>query len=141
MGVIIDSSILIAAERGRFDLPGFLSANSREPFFITVITASELLHGCVRAVHPGVRERRQRFVESILGNYSVLSFTLPEARAHALLWAELEMNGTPVGERDMFIAAIARATGHAVATLNREEFSLIPGLPLLDVSPFALPGK
>lgn len=48
MGVILDSSILIAAERKRFDLVGFFSAHANETIFITAITASELLYGCER---------------------------------------------------------------------------------------------
>jgi len=52
MGVILDSSVLIAAERKRFDLVGFLSAHANDTIFITAITASELLHGCERATDP-----------------------------------------------------------------------------------------
>jgi tRNA(fMet)-specific endonuclease VapC len=52
MGVILDSSVLIAAERRRFDLIGFLSAHSTDAIFITAVTASELLHGCERSDDP-----------------------------------------------------------------------------------------
>jgi tRNA(fMet)-specific endonuclease VapC len=139
MGVILDSSILIAAERRRFDLAKFLAANPEELFFITVITASELLHGCARAMDAKIRERRARFVEDVLKDYFVLPFNLPEAREHARLWAELEMKGTLIGERDLFIAAIARTNGHSLATLNRNEFSRVPDLILFDTAVFALP--
>lgn len=138
MGVILDSSILIAAERGRFDLARFFRAFPGEFFFITVITASELLHGSARAINPEIRERRKRFVSDVLADYPVLPLDLREARVHAQLWAELEMKGTPVGERDMFIAAIAKSLGHSLATLNRDEFSRVPGLTLVEVSPFVL---
>ena len=40
MGVILDSSVLIAAERKRFDLVGFLSAHASDTIFITAVTAS-----------------------------------------------------------------------------------------------------
>jgi tRNA(fMet)-specific endonuclease VapC len=55
MGLILDSSILIAAERGRFDLPALFQSRPDEAFFIAAITASELLHGVQRADTP---ERR-----------------------------------------------------------------------------------
>ena len=139
MGVILDSSSLIAAERQRFDLAGFLSAHPDELFFITVITASELLHGCARATDASVRARRARFVGDVLNDYSVLPLNLAEAREHAPLWAELEMKGTLIGERDLLIAAIAKAAGHSLATLNRGEFSRVPGLALLDVAAFVWP--
>ena len=139
MGVILDSSVLIAAERKRFNVAGFLSANPGESFFITAITVSELLHGCERADNPAIRERRIRFVEDLLQDYAVLPFHLAEARQHAQIWAELEIKGMLIGERDLLIAVIARATGHALATLNRGEFSRVPGLILVDVGKFILP--
>ncbi len=137
MGVILDSSVLIAAERKRFDLARFLSANPDELFFITAITASELLHGCARATDAVIRERRTQFVEDVLQDYAVLPFNLPEAREHARLWAELESKGTLIGERDLLIASIAKTTGHSLATLNRDEFARIPGLALVDVGVFS----
>lgn len=136
--MILDSSVLIAAERKRFDLVGFLSAHPNEAFFITAITASELLHGCARADDPAIRERRTRFVEGLLQDYVALPFALTEARTHAQLWAELERKGTPIGERDLLIAAIAKANGHTVATINRDEFARVPGLALEEVQRFVL---
>jgi predicted nucleic acid-binding protein len=138
MGVILDSSILIAAERKRFDLARFLSANPYELFFITSITASELLHGCTRANDVGIRERRTKFVEGVLQDYAVLPFNLAEAREHAQLWADLEIKGTLIGERDLLIASIAKANSHSLATLNRNEFARIPGLELPEVGAFTL---
>ena len=139
MGVILDSSILIAAERRRFDLARFLAAHPDDLFFITVITASELLHGCARATDADIRARRVRFVEDVLNDYFILPLNLAEAREHARLWAELEMHGTPIGERDLFIAAIAKAAGHSLATLNQGEFSRVPELKLVDVAAFVPP--
>lgn len=45
MGAVIDSSVLIAAERGKLDLPRVLADHGDEPIAISAITASELLHG------------------------------------------------------------------------------------------------
>ena len=136
MGVILDSSVLIAAERGRFDLVGLLAAHPNDPFFITAITASELLHGCARAIDAAVRERRTRFVEGVLQAYTVLPFSLAGAREHAQIWADLETKGTLIGERDLLIAAVARTTSHSLATLNSSEFGRVPGLTLVDAARF-----
>jgi len=71
MGLVLDSSILIADERGRFDMPGFLrQANAGQPC-ISSITASELLHGVERASDPERKLRRQRHVEQILASLRV----------------------------------------------------------------------
>ena len=45
MAVFIDASILIEAERGRLDLEQHVAQRQEEEFFLSVITASELLHG------------------------------------------------------------------------------------------------
>jgi len=133
VGIVIDSSLFIASERGRFNLDGFLAAHPTDLLFIAAITASELLHGCARATDPIIRERRVRFVEGVLQNYAMLPFALSEAREHAKLWAELEARGHIVGERDLQIAATAKANGHAVATLNRREFEQVPGIILVEI--------
>lgn len=93
MGVILDSSVLIAAERGRLDLQALLRAHPTEIFQIAAITAAELLHGCERA-NETVRERRVQFVESVIREFGAISFGLPEAREHARFWAALETWGT-----------------------------------------------
>jgi tRNA(fMet)-specific endonuclease VapC len=81
MGVILDSSVLIAAERGKFDLPAMLRAYEAEVFQIAALTAGELLHGCERA-NDAVRERRVRFVEDVIREFGVAPFALAEAREY-----------------------------------------------------------
>jgi tRNA(fMet)-specific endonuclease VapC len=49
MGLILDSSPLIADERGKFDMPGLLRQCPGLQPIIAAITASELLHGVERA--------------------------------------------------------------------------------------------
>ena len=44
MGALIDSSVLIAAERGRLDLESVLRDYAETDFALAAITASELLH-------------------------------------------------------------------------------------------------
>ena len=136
MGVILDTSLLVAAERGSIKFEAFLGAFRAEPIGIAAITASELLHGCHRASNAGVRARRMAFVEALLDVIPVLPFGLPEARRHADLWVELVREGAMIGPHDLLIGATALAQGHGLATLNQREFSRVAGLRLLDVEPF-----
>lgn len=136
MGLIIDSSLLIAAERGRFDMETFLEAEApMEAVFITSVTASELLHGVHRAT-PERRAGREAYVESVLGDLPILSFDLACARRHARLWASLEVSGNRIGAHDMMIAAICLRFGHKLATLNEGEFSRVDGLVLANARPY-----
>ncbi len=130
MGLILDSSVLIAAEKGQFDMPAFVEAEAAmEPLFLSSVTASELLHGVHRAT-PERRATREAFVEAVLRETPTLPFDLPCARRHAALWAALETAGTRIGAHDMMIAATALRFGHRVATLNEKEFSQIHSLQL-----------
>ena len=132
MGVLIDASILIEYERGSFDPRALaqdrLVGREEEPFYLSVVTASELLHGVHRAGQPARRARRSAFVEAVLSQFPILDIGTPVARVHAALWAELAAAGTPVGAHDLWLAATAVSHGLALATANRREFDRVPGL-------------
>lgn len=129
--VIIDSSVLVAAERGQLDLNTVLGASGSLPVGIAAITASELLHGVHRAITPAQRAMRESFVERLIGSVLVLPFDLTVARLHARVWAELAAQGITVGAHDLIIAATALANGGTVATRDDRSFPRIPGLSVL----------
>jgi predicted nucleic acid-binding protein len=128
MATLIDSSILISAEKGRLDLEGALADVAEEPVAIAAITASELLHGVHRARPASRRTRREAWVEALLARLPILPFDLAVARYHAALWAVLAEQGAPIGAHDLLIAATALAHGYAVATRDDRSFSRVPGL-------------
>ena len=74
MGALIDSSVLIACERGAIDLDGILNEHRETQFALSAITASELLHGVHRARSEARRGRREAFVEALLSSLPVISF-------------------------------------------------------------------
>jgi len=128
VAVLIDASILIEHERGRLDLAQHLAPRQQEEFFLSVVTASELLHGVYRAIQPDVRAKRSAFVEAILERFPLLSVDLATARAHAQLWAELAATGKMIGPHDLWLAATCLAHGLTMVTVNRREFARVPGL-------------
>ena len=136
MGVILDTSVLVAGERRTIRIEELLRSLGDEPVALAAITASELLHGCHRAPEPGLRARRSAFVEGVLGLIPVLPFGLAEARRHCELWATLAQQGAAIGPHDMLVGATALAYGYSLATLNRREFSRIPGLRLAPIERF-----
>jgi predicted nucleic acid-binding protein len=136
MGLILDSSLLIADERGKFDMPGFLRQFSGVQPIIAAITASELLHGVERAQDAARKVRRQRHVEHILATVFIQPFDLAQARVHARIWAELQTRGQMIGPHDLLIAAASLAHGHELATLNVQEFRRVTGLKMVDATSF-----
>jgi tRNA(fMet)-specific endonuclease VapC len=135
MGLLIDSDVLILADRGKASLD--LGRYSDEGVaYISAITASELLVGVHRASDAGIRTRRSAFVESILSALSALPVDLETARVHAQLLAQITKNET-VGAHDALIAATALRYGHAVLTNNGKDFRKLPGVRVID---YTLPG-
>jgi tRNA(fMet)-specific endonuclease VapC len=128
MGQLIDSSILIAAERSGRGMQELADIAPNEPVAIAAITASELLMGMHRARTEEQRLRREAFVEGILALLPVLPIDLRVARTHARLWAVLDAQGQPIGAHDLWIAATAITYGYIVCTHNRREFGRVPGL-------------
>ena len=100
MGTLIDSSVLIAVERGKLDLAALPASLHDDDVGIAAITASELLHGVHRADSEARRSRREAFVEALLQRLPVLPFDLLAARIHARLWAGLRDRGASVGAHD-----------------------------------------
>jgi tRNA(fMet)-specific endonuclease VapC len=128
MAALIDSSVLIAAERGALAFDEIAARYAEDDVAISAVTASELLHGLHRARTEVQRLRRQAFVEGLLAQLPVIPFDLTVARVHASLWAVLARRGVAVGERDLMIAATAIAKDYAVATRDERSFPKIPGL-------------
>jgi tRNA(fMet)-specific endonuclease VapC len=130
VGVVVDSSVLVAADRGQLDLEAILAAHEDEPAVIAAITASELLHG-VHRMTGARRARAERFVEALIVTLEVIPFDLDAARVHAALSADLRTRGVAVGAHDLLIAATAVARDYAVATRDLRSFPRIDGLQIL----------
>lgn len=141
MGIVIDSSVFVAAERQRLDLAGFLQKEvNLRTAFISSITATELLHGVERAVDGKKKGRRGLLVEAVLNDFPIIPFGIDEARIHSVLWADLKKKGEIIGPHDLLIAATAFAGKHSLATLNVGEFERVKGLSVIDASSYLTEG-
>jgi len=130
MGLLIDSSVLISFERDGTDFSTYIQGREDEDVFISVITASELLHGVHRAGNARTKTRRLAFVEGVLAAIPVLGIDLVTARAHARLWSDLTKQGQMIGIHDSWLAATCLAHGIRLATGNIREFERIPGIEI-----------
>jgi tRNA(fMet)-specific endonuclease VapC len=128
VAVLIDTSILVAFERGQLDVAARVAGREAEEAFLFVISASELLHGAQRAADPASRARRLAFVEAILTRFPVLDIDLEVARAHAALWSDLAQRGVMIGAHDAWNAATCIARDLTLVTANTREFNRVPGL-------------
>ena len=124
MGVLIDSDVFIEAERGARPLA---DAVGDEPWAISVVTVSELLHGVHRA-EGDIRVRRRAWVEELLVGTEAIPITMSVARVHAELWSSLAGAGRAIGQHDLWIGATALTHGLGIVTRNRRDFERLPGL-------------
>lgn len=128
MGILIDSSILIHFERLGTDISTYVKGREGEDVFLSVISASELLHGVHRAADRRIKATRLAFVEGVLTAIPVLPVDLAVARSHSQLWADLAQHGRMIGVHDSWLAATCLAHGLRLATNNIREFKRVPGL-------------
>jgi tRNA(fMet)-specific endonuclease VapC len=130
MGVIFDSSEIIALERNRGLVVSLIAGREQEPFGISVVTAAELLHGVERADNEIRRLKRQAFVEKVIELLPVFTFDVSAARIYARIWASLVQRDFTVGAHDLIIAATAISMDYTVITSNTRDFEKIEGLRL-----------
>ena len=134
MGVILDTSILISFEKSGFTIDKFTAGREAEPFGISVVSVSELLHGVHRADSETRRVKRESYVERIIELFPIYPFDLAAGRIYARIWANLARKHVSVGAHDLIIAATAISLGFSVATFNLRDFEKVEGLTVEKVA-------
>lgn len=127
-GILIDTSVLIAVERGQLDLDA-VTADAHEPVAMSAVTAHELLRGLARLPSGVRRARSERWLETLLNAVPVIEYDIDVARVHAALWTEMSASGHSLSEYDQMIAATALSLGYDLATRD-EAFASVPDLSL-----------
>lgn len=130
MGLIIDSSVIIEAERGKIN---FARWQDEGQAYISSITVTELLVGVSRADSEPRRIKRSAFVEHIISSIAILPFGIEEARIYSQILHNLFLEKITLGTHDMIIAASAIAQSYPVLTINGRDFKRIKGLEVLEV--------
>ncbi len=135
MGLIMDSSIVIAAERQRETVPQLLrriaSTAGGQQIALSAVGLTELVHATYRASNPAHRQNHERFIADLLTDMEVV----PYARATALLAGRIDggqrAQGVTITFADLLIGATALEHGYALATVNLRHFQMIPGLQII----------
>jgi predicted nucleic acid-binding protein len=128
MGIILDTSVLIEAERQEYAIDKFTENREEELFGLSVISVAELLHGVHRADSTKRRLKRSAYVEKVIELFPVYSFEISIARIYSELWSDLSRTGIQIGAHDLIIGSTALSLGFSVATYNLRHFERIEGL-------------
>jgi predicted nucleic acid-binding protein len=132
VGLILDSSLLIADEREHLDLPAWLRARPPEPVAVSAITFSELCFGLDADEDAARARRRRRWLEKTFRRLEIIPLDTRIARVHSRAWAHLSKAGQMIGPHDLIVAATALHRRWAVATFNAREFRHVPGLKVVE---------
>lgn len=132
MGLILDSSIIIAAERRgrsvRQILDQVRSAQGEIEVGLSVVTIAELVHGAYRAKTREQRDRRLEFIERLAADVPVYPVTLEIATLAGCIEGQEEAKGVQLAFEDLLIGVTALHLGYNIATLNVRDFQRVPGL-------------
>ena len=132
MGLILDSSLLIADEREDFDLPAWLRGRPPELVAVSAITFSELWFGIDADENAARARRRRRWLEKTFRRLEVVPLDTRVARVHSRVWAQLSKAGQMIGPHDLIVAATALHRRWAMASFNAREFRHVPGLEVIE---------
>jgi predicted nucleic acid-binding protein len=135
MGLILDSSVLIASERqgrnARQTLAEIAMHAAGEDVAVSVVTLIELAHGVARANTPERKAARRQFLDELMTALPVHPVTVPIALRAGQIDGENAAQGVRLALSDLLIGVTALELGYRVATANVRHFQMIPGLEIL----------
>ncbi len=141
--IILDTNVIseLANSQCAASVVAWANAQPTQTLYVTAVSEAELLYGLELLPHGLRRQRLERAVHAVFGNYlgaRVFPFDRLAAAEFAYWAADRRRAGKPVATADLQIAAIARARGaSAIATRNRRDFEAC-GVPVVD--PWTGPG-
>jgi predicted nucleic acid-binding protein len=135
MGLILDSSVVIAVERRGDTVEQFIervvNATGDQDAALSAVGLTELIHGLYRAKTPAMRLRRESFLNELLADLTVYPYTKETAMLAGKLDGEQQSKGVVIPFGDLLIGATALSLGYSVLTVNLRDFRRIPGLSVV----------
>src|ERR1700686_1793399 len=135
MGLVLDSSVVVAAERRGDNVTHLLkqvvSATGDQRSVLSAIGLTELAHGIYRAQAPEARSRRESFIRELLDDVEVYPYTREKALLAGRINGEQRRRGIIIPFADLLIGATALEVGYTLLTVNVRHFQMIPGLSVV----------
>lgn len=126
---VIDTNTLIYFFKGRESVSRKLLSIPPKEIGIPSVVVYELEVGIAKSKAP---RKRLKQLEEMMSIITVLPFTVKEARSSAMIRAQLERKGLPIGPIDLLIAGTALAHQAILVTHNVKEFTRIDKLQVED---------
>ena len=139
MGLVLDSSVLIQAERVELPVSALLELlrkqHSVTEIVISAISVVEMEHGIDRANSPRQTAKRRNYVDTIFQAIPTEPFTHEIGQIAARIDAEARKNSNIIPFADLLIGATALHFGYGLAIRNERHFRMIPNLRVLSFNP------
>lgn len=137
MGLILDSSILITAERNGQSVKQLIAqviavAGNQEAAIASVALV-ELAHGIYRADTPQRKKQREVFIEELLTDVPVYPFTRQTGLLAGRIDGEQQAKGVKIPFEDLLIGATALDLRYSVVTGNARHFRMVPNLNVIEL--------
>jgi tRNA(fMet)-specific endonuclease VapC len=137
MGLVLDSSVLIDAERAAKPISALLreieEQHGETEIIISTVSVVELEHGLHRAKTPEQVQRRRDYLETIYAAIPLQPFTKEIGQLAAKIDAEAQKTGNRIPFSDLLIGITALHFGYAVGTGNERHFKKIPDLRIISL--------
>ena len=115
MGLILDSSVVIAAERqgdtAERLIERIIQQTGDQEAALSAVGLTELIHGIYRAQTPSQRLRRESFLNELLTDLTVYPYTRQAAILAGKVDGEQQAQGVVIPFPDLLIGATALALG------------------------------
>ena len=135
MGLVLDSGVLIAAERDAKPVSELLATLEREhgetEIVLSSITVIELEHGLHRAQTPRQARKRREYLDTVFAAIPIESFTREMAQRAAKVDADARKFGCTIPFADLLIGVTALQFGYSLGTRNLRHFHMLPNLNIL----------
>ena len=126
---ILDTNTLIYFFKGIGNVAGILLSKSPKDISIPSIALYELEVGIAKSTKPN---KRRKQLKLLISKIDISSFGAKEAEVAAMIRANLESKGTPIGPYDTLIAGTALSINATLITHNTKEFKRVNGLNIED---------
>jgi tRNA(fMet)-specific endonuclease VapC len=126
---VLDTNTLIYYFKGQGQVAQNLANIDFQEISIPTIVLFELQVGIAKSTSPAKRTQQ---LQQLLNRVNLVPFDRNGALAAAIIRAQLEQQGTPIGSLDILIAGTAVALQATLVTHNISEFSRVSGLAIAD---------
>lgn len=135
MGMILDGCIWVALASNALENQAVIDVAGDAEIYTSVISLGELSFGVESCSDPAERALRAAWLRQI-ERRPTLPVSKHTAAAFGVLAAAVKQSGRSPRPRynDLWIAAQAIEHGHALLTLNTDDFAGLPGLRLVGIS-------